>query len=84
MVISRKEYERLCEENKKLKEKYDELRFRVIPSNNLLNEFEYAVLRPKDECRLVVWNNGRFEDRITSVEISQEVGLTPYFKIEKI
>ena len=83
MFISKKEYERLCEENKKLRERYDELRFRVISSTHFLDDFEYAVLLPKDSHTLRVWNDKRFEEKVVSVEVSQEPGCIPYLKIEK-
>lgn len=83
MFLSRKEYKRLCEENKKLKERYDELRFRVVSSAHFLDDFDYAVLLPKDSHTLKVWNQGRFEEKMVSVEVRQELGCIPYFKIEK-
>lgn len=83
MFISRKEYKRLCEENKKLRERYEELRFRVISSTHFLDDFEYAVLLPKNSHTLKVWNDGRFEEKVVSVEVSQDIGCMPYFKIEK-
>lgn len=83
MFIDRKKYERLVEENKKLKERYDELRFRVISSTHFLDDFEYAVLKPKNSHTLKVWNQGRFEEKVVSVEVGQEKGCIPYFKIEK-
>lgn len=83
MFISRKEYKRLCEENKKLKERYDELRFRVISSTHFLDDFDYAVLLSKDSYVLKVWNQGRFEEKVRYVEVGQEVDSMPYLKIEK-
>ena len=83
MIIDGREYKKLVEENKKLKEKYEELRFRVFSSTNYLDDFEYAVLLPKNSHTLKVWNDGRFEEKVVSVEISQEVGSIPYFRIEK-
>ena len=83
MFISKKEYKRLCEENKKLKERYDELKFRVVSSTHFLDDFEYAALLPKNSYTLKVWNQGRFEEKVVSVEVSQDIGCLPYFKIEK-
>ena len=83
MFISKKKYKRLVEENKKLKERYDELRFRVVSSTHFLDDFEYAVLLPKDGYDLKVWNQDRFEEKVASVEVGQEVGCIPYFKVEK-
>lgn len=83
MFISKKEYKRLCEENKKLKERYEELKFRVVSSTHFLDDFEYAVLLSKDSHTLRVWNDGRFEEKVVSVEVGQETGCMPYFKIEK-
>ena len=83
MIIRRKEYRRLIEENKKLRERYEELRFRVFSSTHYLDDFEYAVLLPKNNHTLKVWNDGRFEEKVVSVEVSQERGSIPYFKIEK-
>ena len=83
MFISMKKYKRLCEENKKLKERYDELRFRVVSSTHFLDDFEYAVLLPKNSYTLKVWNQGRFEEKVVSVEVGQEPDSIPYFKIEK-
>ena len=83
MIINRREYKKLVEENKKLRERYEELRFRVFSSTNYLDDFEYAVLLPKNSHTLKVWNDGRFEEKVVSVEVSQEVGCMPYFKIEK-
>ena len=83
MIIDGREYKRLVEENKKLRAKYEELRFRVAPSAHFLDDFEYAVLLPKDSYVLKVWNDGRFEEKVVSVEVSQEADCMPYFKIEK-
>lgn len=86
MILDRREYERLVEENKKLKEENEELRRvydRLTYTNNLLYEFDYAVLLPKDSHTLRVWNDGRFEEKVVSVEVGQKVGSIPYLKIEK-
>ena len=83
MIINKKEYKKLAEENKKLRERYEELRFRVFSSTNYLDDFEYAVLLPKDSYTLKVWNQDRFEEKVVSVEVGQKVGSIPYFKIEK-
>ena len=83
MFISRKEYKKLVEENKKLRERYDELRFRVVSSTHFLDDFEYAVLLPKNSYTLKVWNQGRFEEKLVSVEVGQERDCMPYLKIEK-
>ena len=83
MIIDGREYRKLVEENKKLKERYEELKFRVVSSTHYLDDFDYAVLLPKDSHTLKVWNEGRFEEKVVSVEVSQEAGLIPYFRIEK-
>lgn len=83
MIIDRREYERLVRENKELREKYEELRFRVAPSAHFLDDFEYAVLLSKNSHTLRVWNQGRFEEKVVSVEVGQEVDCMPYLKIEK-
>ena len=83
MIIDGREYRKLVEENKKLKERYEELKFRVVSSTHYLDDFEYAVLLPKGSYTLKVWNQGRFEENIVAVEASQEAGSIPYFKIEK-
>lgn len=83
MIIDKREYKRLVEENKKLKERYEELRFRVVSSTHFLDDFEYAVLLPKNSYTLRVWNQGRFEEKVVSVEVGQEVDSIPYLKIEK-
>ena len=83
MIIRRKEYRRLIEENKKLRERYEELKFRVISSTHYLDDFDYAVLLPKNSNKLKVWNDGRFEEKVVSVEVSQEASCMPHFKIEK-
>ena len=92
MILDRREYEKLVEENKRLREKneelekkYEELRrvYDRVYTNNLLDDFEYAVLFPKDSHTLRVWNDGRFEKNVFSVEVGQEAGRMPYFKIEK-
>ena len=86
MIIDKREYERLVEENEKLREENEELRRvydRLTYTNNLLYEFEYAVLLPKDSHTLRVWNDGRFEEKVVSVEVSQERDCIPYLKIEK-
>ena len=83
MIIDGREYKRLVEENKKLRERYEELKFRVFSSTHYLDDFEYAVLLPKNSHTLKVWNDGRFEEKVVSVEVSQKVGSIPYFKIEK-
>ena len=86
MILNRREYERLVEENNRLREENEELRMvydRLTYTNNLLYEFEYAVLLPKDSHTLRVWNDGRFEEKVVAVEVSQEAGCMPYLKIEK-
>ena len=83
MIIRRKEYRKLIEENKKLRERYEELKFRVISSTHYLDDFDYAVLLPKNSNKLKVWNDGRFEEKVVSVEVSQEASCMPYFRIEK-
>ena len=83
MIIRRKEYKKLVEENKKLRERYEELKFRVVSSTHYLDDFEYAVLLPKNSHTLKVWNDGRFEEKVVSVEVSQERDCMPYFKLEK-
>ena len=83
MIIDGREYRKLVEENKKLKERYEELKFRVFSSTHYLDDFEYAVLLPKDSHTLKVWNDGRFEEKVVSVEVSQERDYMPYFKLEK-
>ena len=83
MIIRRKEYRRLIEENKKLRERYEELKFRVISSTHYLDDFDYAVLLPKNSNKLKVWNDGRFEEKVVSVEVSQEASCMPHFRIEK-
>ena len=83
MIIDGREYRKLVEENKTLRERYEELKFRVVSSTHYLDDFEYAVLLPKDSHTLKVWNQGRFEENVVAVEISQEVDSIPYFKIEK-
>ena len=83
MIIDGREYRKLVEENKKLRERYEELKFRVVSSAHYLDDFDYAVLLPKDSYTLRVWNDGRFEEKVVSVEVSQKVGSIPYFKIEK-
>ena len=83
MIINKREYRKLVEENKKLRERYEELKFRVFSSTHYLDDFDYAVLLPKDSHTLRVWNDGRFEEKLVSVEVSQEAGSIPYFRIEK-
>lgn len=83
MIINGREYRKLVEENKKLRERYEELKFRVVSSTHYLDDFDYAVLLPKNSHTLKVWNQGRFEENVVAVEVSQEPGSIPYFKIEK-
>ena len=83
MIIDGREYKKLVEENKKLRERYEELKFRVLSSTHYLDDFEYAVLLPKGSHTLKVWNDGRFEEKVVSVEVSQERNCMPYFRLEK-
>lgn len=92
MIINGREYKRLVEENKKLRERYEKLEERYeelrrvydrLLTNNLLDDFEFAVLSPKNSHILRVWNDGRFEEKVFAVEVKQERGCMPYFKIEK-
>ena len=83
MIINKREYRKLVEENKKLRERYEELKFRVFSSTHYLDDFEYAVLLPKNSHTLKIWNDGRFEEKVVSVEVSQEADSIPYFRIEK-
>ena len=83
MIIDGREYRKLVEENKKLRERYEELKFRVFSSTHYLDDFEYALLLTKGSHTLKVWNDGRFEEKVVSVEVSQERDCMPYFKLEK-
>ena len=83
MIINGREYKKLVEENKKLKERYEELKFRVVSSTHFLDDFDYAVLLPKNSYVLKVWNQGRFEEKVVSVEVGQERDSIPHFRIEK-
>ena len=83
MIIDGREYKKLVEENKKLRERYEELRFRVFSSTHYLDDFDYAVLLPKNSNTLQIWNDGRFEEKVVSVEVNQKAGCMPYLKIEK-
>ena len=83
MIIDGREYKRLVEENKKLKERYEELKFRVVSSTHYLDDFDYAVLLSKGSHTLRVWNQGRFEENVVAVEVSQKAGSIPHFRIEK-
>ena len=83
MIIDGREYRKLVEENKKLRERYEELKFRVFSSTHYLDDFDYAVLLPKGSHTLKAWNQGRFEENVVSVEVGQKEGSIPYFKIEK-
>ena len=83
MIIDGREYRKLVEENKKLRERYEELKFRVFSSTQYLDDFKYAVLLPKNSYTLKVWNQGRFEENVVAVEVSQEADSMPYFRIEK-
>ena len=83
MIINGREYKKLVEENIKLRERYEELKFRVVSSTHYLDDFEYAVLLPKGSHTLKVWNDGRFEEKVVSVEVSQKIDSIPYFRIEK-
>ena len=83
MIIDGRKYRKLVEENKKLRERYEELKFRVVSSTHYLDDFEYAVLLPKNSHTLKVWNQGRFEEKVFSVEVGQKVDCMPYFKLEK-
>ena len=83
MIIDGREYKKLVEENKKLRERYEELKFRVVSSTHYLDDFDYAVLLPKGSHTLKVWNQGRFEENVVTVEVSQERDCVPCLKIEK-
>ena len=83
MIIDGREYRKLVEENKKLRERYEELKFRVFSSTHYLDDFEYAVLLPKGSHTLKVWHQGRFEENVVAVEVGQAVDSIPYFKLEK-
>ena len=50
----------------------------------LLDDYELAVMLPKNEHKLIVWNQGRFEKGIKAVELSQDgYEYVPYFKMVK-
>ena len=83
MIIDGREYKKLVEENKKLRERYEELKFRVFSSTHYLDDFDYAVLLSKGSHTLKVWNQGRFEENVVAVEVSQERDCMPCLKIEK-
>lgn len=95
MFITRREYERLCDEISEWRAKYEEARFssrrawetaanlQADREKFFLDEYEYAVMLPKDKSYLRVWNNGRFEDGVKQIELSQEAGYVPYLKMIK-
>ena len=88
MFITRREYESMSDEIARLREKYEDLRFKLRISaqekeSHHLEKYEYAVLLPKGEHCLQVWNNGRFEQGVKNVELSQNVYEVPYFKMVK-
>ena len=71
-------YENELHENKHLRE-YE----KMYMEKAVLNKYQYAVLLPENSYNLVVWNQGKYENNITYVEVNQEKGLTPLFRIEK-
>lgn len=96
MFISRREYERLEEQVAEWRAKYEEERYRArdawehyyaMYNENagfFLKDYELAVMWPKGEHNLIVWNHGRFEEGVRSVELSQDgYEYVPYFKMVK-
>ena len=98
-MMFRKYYERKAElqaEIEALETRKAQLEMELHDSENLrayekmymeevvLNKYEYAVLLPKNDYCLRVWNNGRFEQGIRSVELSQEsCDYLPHLEIHK-
>lgn len=98
-MMFRKYYERKAElqaEIEALETRKAQLEMELHDSENLrayekmymeevvLNKYQYAVLLPKDDYHLRVWNNGRFEQGVRSVELSQEsCDYLPFFKVVK-
>ena len=71
-------YENELHENKHLRE-YEKMYMEKV----VLNRYRYAVLLPENDYNLIVWNQGKYENDITSVEVNQEAGSIPHFRIEK-
>ena len=71
-------YENELHENKHLRE-YE----KMYMEKAVLNKYRYAVLLPEDDYKLVVWNQGKYENGITYVEVGQEAGSIPHFRLEK-
>ena len=96
MFISRREYERLCEDIAELRAKVEEERERTRDAwehfyavdrrqrNDFLRDYECAVLWHKDKHYLDVWNQGRMEKGVRAVVLGQEgPGTIPSFTIQK-
>ena len=88
MFIKRNEYEELKAEIAALQAELRAETKRCVElwtqkTEDYLSNYSYAVLLPKDSYVLKVWNNGRFEENVRAIEVSQDARTFPYFKIEK-
>ena len=96
MFIRKREYERLQEQIAEWQGRYDEARKEARKAWNMyyelyedramftLKDYDVALLWPKDGHTLKVWNKGRFEERVRSVELSQDgLEYVPHFRMTK-
>lgn len=96
MFITKREYERLCEDIAELRAKLEEEREKTRDAwehfyaldrrqtNSFLRDYEIAVLWHKDKHCLDVWNNGRFEKGVRAVIFGQEgPGTVPSLTLQK-
>lgn len=96
MFITKREYERLCDDIAELRAKLEQEREKTRDAwehfyalerrqaSIFLADYECAVLYPKDSHYLKVWNQGRFEKGVKAVVLGQEgPGTVPSLTIQK-
>lgn len=96
MFITKREYERLCEDIAELRAKLEEEREKTRDAwehfyaldrrqaSIFLADYEVAVLWHKEKHYLDVWNHGRMEKGVRAVVLGQEgPGTLPSFTLQK-
>lgn len=89
MFIKREDYEALQEQIAELKAELKDVKGQYLDiwtqhCRNFLDDYEYALLLPKNDYKLKVWNQGRFEKGVKAVILGQEgPGTVPSLTIQK-
>ena len=72
LCLVEKSRDEICEENQRLKD---------LINYDFNQQFIYCIFVCKNKNRVVFWNNGRFEDRFTNINLSASPDATPIIDI---